>query len=383
MQSTNYFTNTPDSFQAGIDIAENIKDINPEAVFIFFSIHYNFTEFFDAFYNIISQKDVVVFGGTGDGIYSKYGVSNSGISAVAVNSNGKIHFNAAISAEEHLSTSKRSEIAFDKVSAESPSEIKTGLVLADFLNDGVAISETFSKKKNFPFSGGLTGDDWQFKKGFVILNGEIYNKAVGFLGMSGDFSFSVNCSSGWKPIGKKGIIQEVEKNTVKYIDNKTAYNFVEDEFGIPPAEAELGVIPLAVYAPDSDFYFLRTAHKIDIASGQISCFGSIPEKAVVRVCNATKDEVIHGAETSMNGLNIDNFKPLFGIVTSCGGRKWILQEDIQKEVDMIKAKFGEDFPFTGFASFGEFGPFSEGTNVYSPTYFHNVSFSALVIGEKY
>jgi hypothetical protein len=37
-------------------------------------------------------------------------------------------------------------------------------------------------------------------------------------------------------------------------------------------------------------------------------------------------------------------------------RKWILQDDITKEIEFIKEKFGTDFPFTGFASFGEFGP---------------------------
>jgi len=117
-------------------------------------------------------------------------------------------------------------------------------------------------------------------------------------------------------------------------------------------------------------------------SGFITCFGSIPENTKVRVCNATKQDVIDGAEKCLMELNINNMRPVFGVVISCGGRKWILQNDISREIEFIKEKFGQDFPFTGFASFGEFGPFFLNNGNYSKSYFHNVSFSVMIIGER-
>ncbi len=382
MKSLSSFIQTPDSYEAGIEIAEKLKTISPEFVIIFFSIHYSFDEFFEAFYSIIAKDSVIIWGGTGDGIYSPEGVFNNGINAVGINSGGKINWSAEVCDDIDLSSYDRAKFCVDRAAAKSAGALKAGLVLSDFINDGVEIADSISNTIDIPFTGGLTGDDWQFKSGFVILNGQPYTNAVAFTGLSGDFAFACNCASGWKPIGKSGIVTESDGNIVKHIDNKTAYDFIEAEFGLPPKEAELGVIPLATYEEGKDKYFLRAPSKIDMDSGSITCFGSIPVNTKVRVCNATKQDVIDGAEKCLRELDIRNMKPVMGIIISCGGRKWILQNDISREIDFIIEKFGHDFPFTGFASFGEFGSFFLGDEKYSRSYFHNVSFSVMIIGEK-
>lgn len=301
---------------------------------------------------------------------------------MGINSGGKINWEVEICDNRNFSSYEKAHASIDKVIKNSPSPLKTGLVLSDFINDGVEITESINSEAGIPFAGGLTGDDWQFKSGFVILNGTTYTDAVSFLGLSGEFSFACNCASGWKPLGKTGIVTESERNVIKHIDNKTAYNFMESEFGLPPKEAELGVIPLGAYDVDDTTYFLRALSSIDMDTGFITCFGSIPEGTKVCVCNATKQDVIDGAEKCLSELSIHNIKPVLGIIISCGGRKWILQDDINREVEFIKAKFGSDFPFTGFASFGEFGSFFIDNKRYSKSYFHNVSFSVMVLGEK-
>ena len=382
MKSGYSFIQTPDSYEAGIITAEKLKTISPEIVFIFFSIHYSLEEFFEAFYSIIPEEKVIIWGGTGDGVYSPEGVFNNGVCAVGLNSGGKISCSAAVCDTKELSSYNRTELCMDEVIKKSAGPLKAGLVLSDFVNDGVEISDGINKKTAAPFTGALTGDDWLFKKGFVILNGKVYQDAVLIAGLSGDFEYACNCASGWKPMGRSGIVNQSEGNIIKYIDNKTAFDFLESEFGFPPKEAELGVISIAVYNDDSDSFFLRTPSKIDMDTGFITCFGSIPENSMVRVCNATKQDVTEGAEKCIQGLNTANFRPVLGIVISCGGRKWILQDDITKEIEFIKEKFGADFPFTGFASFGEFGPFHLGNGKYTETYFHNVTYSVMIIGEK-
>ncbi len=381
MRSLCSFIQTPDSYEAGIETAERLKRISPEVVIIFFSIHYSFEEFFTAFYSVIPKESVIIWGGTGDGIYSPQGIFNNGISAVGVNSEGKINWTAAICDDINLSSSARARSCIDSVIKNAESPIKTGVVLSDFINDGVEIADSISSKIEVPFVGGLTGDDWQFKNGFVVLNGQFYQNVVSFLGLSGEFSFACNCASGWKPIGRVGIVKESDRNVVKYIDDETAYGFMEEEFGLPPSEAELGVIPFASY-DETGHFFLRTSSKIDMESGFITCFGSIPANTKVQVCNATKQDVIDGAEKCLQDLNLRQIKPIFGVVVSCGGRKWILQDDIRREIELVKEKFGSDFPFAGFASFGEFGSFMLDNEKYTRSYFHNVSFSVLIIGEK-
>lgn len=382
MKSLHCCVQTPDSYEAGIETAEKLKTISPEIVIVFFSIRYNLEEFFEAFYSVIPEESITVWGGSGDGVYSAEGVFNNGVSAVGINSGGKIKWSVSVSDEGDKTSYEKAETVLNDVLKKGGSGLKAGLVLADFMNDGVEIADCINSSTKIPFAGGLTGDDWQFKTGFIILNGKPYNNAVSFLGMSGDFSFAANCASGWKPIGKTGIVKGCDGNTLKYIDDKTAYDFIEEEFGLPPAEAELGVISLAAFDGSSGKFFLRTLSHLNVETGFVTCFGSIPVNTRVRVCNATKQDVIDGAEKCLDGIDNPDFRPLMGIVISCGGRKWILQEDIQREVEVLKKKFGEDFPFTGFASFGEFGPYYQEDKTYSRSYFHNVSFSVMIIGEK-
>ncbi len=82
---------------------------------------------------------------------------------------------------------------------------------------------------------------------------------------------------------------------------------------------------------------------------------------MVRVCNATKQDVTEGAEKCIKGLNIANFRPVLGIVISCGGRKWILQDDITKEIEFIKEKFGADSPLPALPLLVNSAPSTSGT----------------------
>lgn len=57
-----------DSYEAGIEIAEALKAIEPEMVILFSSINYDFEELFKAFYSVLPKDRTQIWGGTGDGI---------------------------------------------------------------------------------------------------------------------------------------------------------------------------------------------------------------------------------------------------------------------------------------------------------------------------
>ena len=66
-----YITQEPDPYRAGIEIASELEELNPEVIFVFSSIHYvkDNSELLDGIYDSIENKNLIVIGNSGDGIY--------------------------------------------------------------------------------------------------------------------------------------------------------------------------------------------------------------------------------------------------------------------------------------------------------------------------
>jgi hypothetical protein len=383
MKSKSSHSMNPDSYEAGFEIGKSLADIKPEAIFLLSSIHYDFREIFDGLYDGLGSRDMIIFGGTSDGFYEAACVSNIGVSALGINSYKKISWSVSIQKGWDVDSYEAAQKCMKALLHKMNGRVDIAVVMADLGCDGVKVVEGVRDVFQKPFVGGLTGDDWNFKEGYVFVNGAIYRNSVGILGMSGDFSFALNTASGWKPLGKTGTIEESQGNVVHLIDGKTAFDFLEEQYGIPPAEVALGVIPLAVYESEvSENFFLRAPAKIDMASGKITYFGSIDEGKQVRVCCATEEDVVSGVNEALTGVGAFGFKPKCAFIVSCASRKWILKERISEEINRVFNLVGKTIPLLGFRSFGEIGPFRKPNGAYTNVFFHNESYAILFLGDS-
>ena len=114
-------------------------------------------------------------------------------------------------------------------------------------------------------------------------------------------------------------------------------------------EDDLGVIPLAIYhEEDNNHFYLRTPSKFDPASGEITTFGSIEQGASVRVCTATRTEVIRGVKKAMDGVYHSGFEPVAAIVVSCAGRKWLMDDGGTKKSSRSFHRLEERYRLSAF-----------------------------------
>jgi len=382
LHAKSFHTTNPDSYEAGIETSQALAGIEPEVIILFMSIFYDFKEMLTGLYDGLGKRDVIVFGGTSDGFYESTGAANSGISALAINSQRRVQWRVAIRSGDTLDSFHRAKECMQELIGEMKGEDNLAMILADLKNDGVMLVKGVREVYSGIFIGGLTGDDWNFKQGFVLVNDQIYQNAVAILAMSGNFSYVINTASGWKPLGEYGNVDESEGNILYHIDGQTAFNFMGEQQGLPPAEVSLGLIPIAVYDKrNSENFFLRTPVKIDIDSGKITYFGSIAKGSWVRVCTATEEDVAEGVNQALAGIGTLKFTPVCAIVISCGARKWILKERVFEEVSRVFDVLGYSLPLIGFPSFGEIGPFLKPDSQYTDVYFHNVSYVVLIMGE--
>ncbi|MBI5576250.1 MAG: FIST C-terminal domain-containing protein [Deltaproteobacteria bacterium] len=374
-----------DAYLAGLEIGESLKEISPETVIFFASISYerNFAELFDGMRDGLGSEDAVLFGGTGDGFYETSQTANYGASALGIHSGGKIRWSAAsaVGVEEDSFLAARSCALAAAAGTGSPPTF--AFVLADGTKaDGSGIVAGVESVIGAPFFGGLTGDDRKFKRSRVLLNGAELENAVAILAASGEIPFAVNAASGWTPIGAPGNIEDGESGTIRRINGMTAQAFMKEQLGKPLGEADLGIVPLAAYRQaDDEYFFLRTPSHLDRESGAIATFGSIEAGTAVRVCTATRPDVLDGVLRAAEGVEARGFTPAAALVVSCAGRKWLLSDSGKEEVDLVLSAFGGKIPMAGFPSFGEISPFRKPGGAYTQTFFHNVTFVVCLLGE--
>jgi hypothetical protein len=118
----------------------------------------------------------------------------------------------------------------------------------------------------------------------------------------------------------------------------------------------------------------------DAQTGAITCFGSIPDGADVRVCAAGSEQLLQAASSVAKAVTCSGFTPAAAIVISCVGRKWQLNNCGEEEVQAIQKVIGHQVPLIGFPSFGEMGPFFLDDCGHSEPYFHNATCVICLLG---
>ena len=91
--------------------------------------------------------------------------------------------------------------------------------------------------------------------------------------------------------------------------------------------------------------------------------GDIPEGCYAQLMKANFDRLIDGAESAAkNAINnslADHQNGLI-IMISCVGRRLLLKQRTEEELEAVKDIFGEANLYTGFYSYGEISPLIKG-----------------------
>ncbi|RRB01253.1 FIST signal transduction protein [Larkinella rosea] len=215
-------------------------------------------------------------------------------------------------------------------------------------------------KHPVPISGGLAGDAARFERTVVGLNqnpaaGKIVG--IGFYGQ--DLKIGHGSMGGWDVFGPEREVTKAEYNVLYQIDDKHALDLYKDYLGkyaeSLPAAALL--FPLSMRVTADSEPLVRTILAIDEEAKSMTFAGDMPEKALIRFMTANFDRLIDAsavaAQTSMAQLN---FAPELAILISCVGRKLVLGQRTEEEVEAAREIFGTDAVMTGFYSYGEISP---------------------------
>lgn len=386
MEYLSAISTSTDPYRAGTEIGEALAPIAPEVVLLFSSITYkpDLSDLFGGLADALDDPRVLVFGGTGDGTYETTKAANYAVAGLAMSSGGRVSWAAAVERGVRTGSAAAAATCTRRALAALEGAPDFCMVIADGSTaDGAAIVEGVRSKVSLPIMGGLAGDDRKFLRSKVFLNGAEYEDAVAVLLGRGPITYAVNSASGWRPQGQPGVVVEAEGKSILNIDGVSPREFMTAQLGKPLGGIDVGVVSLAAYQEGSDGpYFLRGIRSVDEATGHLTAFGSIREGACVRVCAATREEVLQAVSQAVRGLLEEGlgFEPRAAVVLTCAGRKWLLEDRGEKELHVLFDALGLRVPLVGFPGFGEIGPYRRPGGGYTDSYFHNETFVLCLLG---
>lgn len=217
-----------------------------------------------------------------------------------------------------------------------------------------------AKPEGTLITGGLAGDGTKFEKTFVGLNsipssGEIV--AIGFYGDK--LVLSHGSIGGWESFGLERTVTKSKDNVLFEIDTKNALDLYKNYLGKYAEELPGSALlfPLSIKLHDNEGTIVRTILSIDEKNQSMTFAGDIPEGSKVRFMKANFDRLIDAAnDAASNCLAMNNTEQKLALLISCVGRRIILNNRIEEEVEAVSEVFGNKTTLSGFYSYGEISP---------------------------
>ncbi|MDD2675396.1 MAG: FIST C-terminal domain-containing protein [Flavobacterium sp.] len=230
-------------------------------------------------------------------------------------------------------------------------------------------------------TGGMCGDDARFEKTVASYKENPKEGEVILIGFYGDtLEISYASFGGWIPFGPERIITKSEANILYEIDGQPALDLYKKYLGDKASELPQASLlyPLNVTPEGKKEPVVRTILNINNDDQFMILAGDVPMNARVQLMMASVDGIATGAqiaaEFAMKNRKAD---PELAILVSCIGRRLVMNQRIEEEVEHVRETIGEKIPMTGFYSYGEMAPFNESTSCE----LHNQTMTLTLISE--
>ncbi|MBS4027433.1 MAG: FIST C-terminal domain-containing protein [Ignavibacteriales bacterium] len=247
---------------------------------------------------------------------------------------------------------------------------KTGLVHVIVLSDGLNVNGSelvagLSKRlpTNVTVTGGLSGDGDRFKETFVVWKGAMQSHTITILGLYGEhLRVGYGSLGGWDSFGPERLITKSRGNVLYELDGKSALELYKNYLGEHAKELPASglLFPLSLRTKEGESGVVRTILAVDEDEQSMTFAGDVPEGAYARLMKANFDHLIDGAvgaaKTSYEAIGSSS--PDLALLISCVGRKLVLKQRIEEEVEGVRDVLGEKTVLMGFYSYGEISPFT-------------------------
>ena len=212
-------------------------------------------------------------------------------------------------------------------------------------------------------TGGLSADGARFAETLVVADGPAASGQVAALGLYGDhLRIGYGSLGGWDPFGPERVITRSHGNKLYELDGRSALDLYttylgEHAAGLPATGL---LFPLSLRSDDNARGVVRSVLRVNAEERSMTFAGDMPEGSYARLMRANFERLIDGA-TGAARASAMAFAPNtaeLAILISCVGRKLVLKQRIEEEVEGVREVLGPHTALTGFYSYGEISPFT-------------------------
>ena len=219
--------------------------------------------------------------------------------------------------------------------------------------------------KGVSITGGLSGDGTNFAETWVIADGAAGPDRVAAVGLYGDaLRIGYASMGGWEPFGPLRTITRAEGNILYELDGRSALDLYKSYLGSHAEQLPSSALLFPILATDAKGGqgVVRTVLSVDEQKKSMTFAGDIPQGGTAQLMKTKVDDLVDGAtaaaRASLNGLG--DRRPDLAILVSCVGRKLVMKQRTEEEIEAIRSVFGKDTRISGFYSYGELCPFVHG-----------------------
>jgi hypothetical protein len=267
----------------------------------------------------------------------------------------------------------------------STPDLRAVLVLSDGLRvNGSELARGFTGAlpPGVAVTGGLAADGSRFERTWVIADGAVADGVVTAVGLYGDaIQIGHGSRGGWDVFGPERVVTRARSNVLYELDGKPALElykrYLGDRVSELPASALL--FPLAVRIADAPG-IVRTILGVNEDEQSMTFAGDIPEGAKASLMRANVDRLIYGAAQAAASSRLEppDGEPTLAIAISCVGRRLVLGERTDEEIEAALDALPAGTHQVGFYSYGELCPQDGG----SCCDLHNQTMTMTTISER-
>ena len=230
-------------------------------------------------------------------------------------------------------------------------------------------------------TGGLAGDGDRFGDTWVFERGSCVPGRVVAVGLYGDaVHIGAGSCGGWTGFGPERSVTSARGNVLYELDGEPALGLYRRYLGELSSElpASALLVPLSVRPSSTAEPIVRTILAVDEEAQSMTFAGDMPVGWVAQLMRSSAHRLIEGAASaarlSRNGF--DENRPSLSVAVSCVGRRLVLRERIDEELEASIDALSPMSSLVGFYSYGEIAPSSSGA-----TELHNQTMTITTITE--
>jgi hypothetical protein len=187
---------------------------------------------------------------------------------------------------------------------------------------------------------------------------------------------------GWDPFGPDRLVTRSSGNVLYELDGRSALDLYKRYLGDKARDLPSSglLFPLRIHTGEGETGIVRTILSVSEKDNSLTFAGDIPEGSYARLMKANFERLIDGAcgaaRTSHQAMG--SMPAELAILISCVGRKLVLRQRVEEEVEASREVLGAGAVLAGFYSYGEISPFTPGAKCA----LHNQTMTVTTLAEE-